>query len=97
MSNRRVGWLFIHDRNGAFTEIRKGLVSLSQLILGANSLVQSALPDIILKAPQEFYDQTMRDLEVNARATFDLIAAIPGLKPVMPQGAMYMMVQLYSK
>ena len=43
----RVGWILIHDRNGAFTEVRKGLMKLTQLIIGANTLVQSAMPAIL--------------------------------------------------
>ena len=43
----RVGWILIHDRNDVFTEVRKGLMKLTQLIIGANTLVQSAMPAIL--------------------------------------------------
>ncbi|KAJ3165191.1 hypothetical protein HDU88_004272 [Geranomyces variabilis] len=87
----RLGWVLIHDRNGAFAEVRKGLLNLTQLILGPNSIIQAALPEI-LKAPQSFYDQTMAQLEKNAAVSRELLAGIPGLNPVFPQGAMYLML-----
>ncbi|KAJ3130164.1 hypothetical protein HK098_005411 [Nowakowskiella sp. JEL0407] len=89
----RVGWILIHDRNNLLTEIRKGIYNLTQLIVGCNSLVQSALPDI-LNAPQSFYDNTIETLEKQAMLSYDTLKAIPGLKPVLPQGAMYMMVEI---
>ena len=30
----RVGWIVIHDQSGRFAEIRNGLRSLTQLVLG---------------------------------------------------------------
>lgn len=89
----RVGWVLIHDRNNLFSEIRKGINSLSQIILGANSLIMAAIPDI-LNAPRSFYDETMKQLEGNARISEKLLQGIPGLTPVFPQGAMYMMIEI---
>lgn len=88
----RMGWIVVHDRSNAFHEIRKGLNSLSQRILGPNSLVQSALNDILKNTPQSFYAETLEYIEDNAKLFYKLISEIPGLKPVKPQGAMYMMV-----
>lgn len=88
----RMGWIVVHDRSNAFHEIRKGLNSLSQRILGPNSLVQSALKDILKNTPQSFYAETLEYIEDNAKLFYKLISEIPGLKPVKPQGAMYMMV-----
>ncbi|CAC5375285.1 TAT [Mytilus coruscus] len=88
----RMGWIVVHDRSNAFHEIRIGLNSLSQRILGPNSLVQSALNDILKNTPQSFYAETLEYIEDNAKLFYKLISEIPGLKPVKPQGAMYMMV-----
>lgn len=88
-----MGWILIHDRNDAFAELRKGLINLTQLILGCNSLVQAALPDI-LKAPQSFYDDTLRQLEDNARISRELLTGVPGIRPILPKGAMYLMVEI---
>ena len=40
----RVGWLMVHDRNDVLKEVRTAYFKLSQLILGANSLVLVRLP-----------------------------------------------------
>ncbi|KAI9209816.1 pyridoxal phosphate-dependent transferase [Polychytrium aggregatum] len=88
-----VGWVLIHDRNNIFHEIRQGIVSLSQLTLGANSLITASIPDL-LNAPKEFYQATMAQLEANARVSKELLSNIPGLVPVFPQGAMYLMVEI---
>nr|KAJ3422811.1 hypothetical protein HK105_006249 [Polyrhizophydium stewartii] len=121
----RVGWVFVHDRDGRFdeasmrrtycgsdigaadlallswrtarlplhTQVRRGLVNLSQLTLGANSLIQAAIPEI-LASPQSFYDETMHQLEANARVSSELLKGIPGIQPIFPQGAMYLMVEI---
>lgn len=89
----RLGWIVIYDRHDIFQEeIRQGLLSLSQRILGPNTMVQAATPDILTKTPQSFYDDTINFIESNAKLFHKRVSAIPGLKPVMPQGAMYMMI-----
>ncbi|KAG0259116.1 hypothetical protein BGZ95_004791 [Linnemannia exigua] len=91
----RVGWIFIHDRNNVFNaEVREGLNSLSQLILGSNSLIQAALPDILHKTDPAFYDETRVQLEANAKLSTDILAKVPGLKVIVPQGAMYVMIAI---
>ncbi|KAI8807403.1 pyridoxal phosphate-dependent transferase [Cladochytrium replicatum] len=89
----RVGWILIHDRNELFAKVRQGLNSLTQLILGPNSVVQIALPDI-LRAPKSFYEETLRQLEENATLCCDELGKIPGLEPVEAQGAMYIMAKV---
>lgn len=45
----RVGWIVIHDNAlGVLSEIRAGLKSLTQIIVGANSLIQAAIPRALL-------------------------------------------------
>ena len=92
----RLGWITVHDRNDVFKNggIRKGLNSLSQRIIGANTVVQGALPKILKETPQSFFKNTLDTIEANARIAYKKLAAIPGLHPVMPDGAMYMMVGL---
>lgn len=89
----RVGWVFIHDVHHLFDEVRRGLVNLSQLTLGANSLIQAAIPDI-LAAPEAFHTSTLQQLERNAMLSRDLLSGIPGIVPVAPQGAMYLMLEI---
>nr|CAD7438633.1 unnamed protein product [Timema bartmani] len=89
----RMGWIIIHDRNGVFDqEVRKGLQRLSQRIIGSNTLVQGALPAILKNTPQEFYFNTLCILQNNALVAFEMLKNIEGLRPVMPEGAMYIMV-----
>merc|ERR1711988_408116 len=90
----RLGWITIHERNGIFQEsgIRKGLHSLSQRIIGANTIVQGALPSILKETPASFFNETLDQIEANAKLAFEKLSQVPGLRPVMPSGAMYMMV-----
>ncbi|KAG8306425.1 hypothetical protein J6590_047834 [Homalodisca vitripennis] len=89
----RMGWIVIHDRNNIFgEEIRTGLQNLSMRIIGSNTLVQGALPKILSDTPESFFNNTINTLQTNASLAFKMLSEIPGLKPTMPQGAMYMMV-----
>lgn len=36
----RVGWIMVHDRNEVLKDVRTAYFKLSQMILGANSIVQ---------------------------------------------------------
>ena len=55
-------------------------------------LFQGALPTILENTPQSFFDDTVRMVEDNAEMAFRMLSEVPGLNPVMPSGAMYMMV-----
>lgn len=88
----RVGWVLIHDRNDEFSQIRKGLLNLTTLTLGANSLIQAAIPDILENTPDSFHEETMSQLESNAQISIKALSGIPGITLVQPQGAMYLMV-----
>ncbi|XP_055327186.1 tyrosine aminotransferase-like [Paramacrobiotus metropolitanus] len=91
----RMGWITIHDRHDIFeTEVRSGLTSLSQRILGPNALVQGAVPSILENVPQTYFQSIINTLETNAIIAFDGMNAIPGLSPIMPAGAMYMMTKI---
>ncbi|XP_036604820.1 tyrosine aminotransferase [Trichosurus vulpecula] len=89
----RLGWILIHDRRDIFgNEIRDGLVKLTQRILGPCTIVQGALKSIMRRTPQEFYHNTLSFLKSNADLCYGALAAIPGLRPIQPSGAMYLMV-----
>ncbi|CAK8672528.1 tyrosine aminotransferase-like [Clavelina lepadiformis] len=88
----RMGWVVVHDRNEIFgSEIRTGLVKLSQRILGPCTLIQAALPGI-LSTPEACHQETIAKLEKNADLLYEKLRIIPGLKPIKPEAAMYMMV-----
>lgn len=90
----------MHDKKGAFAAIRDGLFKLSQLTLGANAIVQSALPAILAPEPgsadaaalEKFHTETVAQLEENAAFTVERMTGVPGLRVVEPQGAMYVMI-----
>ncbi|KAK3603784.1 hypothetical protein CHS0354_042788 [Potamilus streckersoni] len=89
----RLGWIIIFDKNDVFeAEVRQGLISLSQRILGPSSIVQGAVEGILAKTPQKFFEETIEFVETNAKLFYNNIVRIAGLHPVMPQGAMYMMI-----
>ena len=89
----RFGWITIHEPEGFdLIGIRKGLFDLSTLIIGACTLIQSALPEIFLNTPETFYKDTNRILERNAQFLTESLQQIDGLKVIKPQGTMYMLV-----
>jgi len=88
----RVGWILIHDRNNLLTEVRQGLFDMATRILGANSVIQGALPKILSETPQSFFDDTMSYIENISNIAYTNLSMIRGLKPIRPRGAMYMMV-----
>lgn len=98
----RVGWIMVHDRAQELKGIREAYFKLSQLILGANSLIQSVIPDVLTPSPGtaeatsliEFKKNLIGQLESNAAFTLQALRKIPGLKVVIPQGAMYVMVRI---
>jgi tyrosine aminotransferase len=84
----RLGWIIIHDRHNAFQQVRVGLNNLASRILGANSLVQGAIPAILKNTPQKFYNELVETLQSHATLAFENLNRIKGLKPIMPKGAM---------
>lgn len=55
-----------------FVQIRQGLVKLSQRILGACSIVQGALEQILDNTPPSFYNNTIGFLKVMERSCFNI-------------------------
>lgn len=89
----RTGWIIVHDRHDVFARgVKQGLQSLSQKIMGGNALIQGALPSILKNTPQKFFDETVSAVQKNAETAFKSLSTIPGMRPIMPQGAMYLMV-----
>ncbi|XP_021264684.1 tyrosine aminotransferase isoform X3 [Numida meleagris] len=74
--------------------IRDGLLRLSQRILGPCTIVQGALERILHRTPPDFYHNTLSILKSNADLCYAALSAIPGLQPVRPAGAMYLMVEI---
>jgi len=45
-------------------KVRSGLQRLSHRIIGSNTLMQGALPGILTRTPEKFYEGTVRTLQV---------------------------------
>ncbi|XP_014230097.1 tyrosine aminotransferase isoform X1 [Trichogramma pretiosum] len=91
----RMGWIIIHDRHHILNEeIRNALNCLSQRIIGSNTIVQGALAQILKNTPQQFFEDVILTLNTHALLAYELLSKISGLKPIMPDGAMYMMVHI---
>ncbi|XP_050309340.1 tyrosine aminotransferase [Anthonomus grandis grandis] len=90
----RMGWIAVHDETGAFEHVRKALVSLSQRTIGSNTLIQGALPAILQYTPDSFHDDLAKTLALHAQIAFERFSFIRGLAPYMPEGAMYMIVEI---
>jgi len=90
----RMGWIAIHDltTSPVLTEVRDGANRLAQLLLGATTILQAALPAIFTKLDPQFYTTLNATLEKQALLFYQLIGKCVGLKPIQPQGAMYVMV-----
>lgn len=91
----RLGWIMVHEPPEAspqMSAVRQGLFDLAGLILGANSLVQHAIPEIFERTPPEWFTQINRYLEENAARACQELSKAPGLHVIRPQGTMYLMV-----
>ncbi|GAA5916398.1 hypothetical protein JCM6882_001547 [Rhodosporidiobolus microsporus] len=87
----RCGWCIVHDPVGVLGEVRVGLGKWAFRIQGPNSTIQRAIPGILSNTPEKFYLDTMADLKKTSEALYARLKQIPGLKPLLPQGAMYLM------
>lgn len=90
----RLGWVIIHDVDGAFTEIRQAIRQLSQKIVGPCALIQGAVPAMLRNTPKDFFDHTTSILCANADIVLKTLSSIPGLHPIRSYGAMYIMIAL---
>jgi tyrosine aminotransferase len=61
----RMGWIVIHDRNDSFGDVKQGLRNVSARILGPNSTVQYALPEILQNTQQQFFVNKMMKIAVS--------------------------------
>lgn len=78
MPGWRLGWIIIHNRYGALTEIKKALCILAGQFFGPNTLVQGALPDILEKTSKSFHDHIRTVLKRNADIMYNTIRKLPG-------------------
>lgn len=75
----RLGWIIIYDRNHVFDqEIRRGLMCMSQRIIGSNTFIQGALPTILKKTPKSFFENAINVIKQNAELAFKKLRNTPG-------------------
>lgn len=92
MPGVRMGWIIVHDKHDALKEIKQGLIRISGRNFGPNSTVQLALPGILSNTQQEFFDDVVSRVQHHALLAYNSLKDAPGLTPVMPKGAFYMMI-----
>jgi len=92
----RVGWILIYDQMGILVNYKKGLVNLTQLILGPSSIVQSTLPELLQHKQElrEFNQRYVSIIETNARICVERLSQIPGMTTIAPQGTIYLLVKI---
>lgn len=98
----RVGWITIHDRNNRLSEVKNGIKQLTQLIVGANSLVQACIPDVLTPAAKSGEETSLNEyskkyvdlLQENSEAAVEKTTDCPELEVIPAQGAMYAMVRI---
>ncbi|KAK2550460.1 Tyrosine aminotransferase [Acropora cervicornis] len=61
--NHQPWFLCLHFPLVSFWTVRQGLVAMSQQILGPNTLIQGALPDILAKTPQSYFENTVKVIQ----------------------------------
>lgn len=90
----RLGWVLVMDPLGVAAKVLDGIVQLSTLIVGPNSLIQGVLPLMLDGINEAYRLEVNRNLEAGATAAFNIFSRCKGLRPTTPQGAMYLMVQI---
>lgn len=92
MPGVRMGWIIVHDKNDSLKEIKQGLIRVSGRNFGPNCTIQLALPEILRNTPQGFFDDTVSRIQHHALLAYENLKNAPGLTPIMPKGAFYMMI-----
>ena len=56
---------YIFTLSHPLIKVRQGINDLSTRILGANFVIQGAIPKILSETPKEWFDENMRYIEVS--------------------------------
>lgn len=103
MPGWRVGWLIFHDKGtGRLADYKTGVKSLTQITLGASSLLQAALPHVLCAAPgskdaqtlAQFMEYYMSVLSTNTKVCMEEAKSCAEISVIQPAGAMYMMIRI---
>ena len=72
-------------------QVIPGLTRLAMKLLGPCTLIQAAVPEM-MTIPDSYHKKNLAIFEDDAKMCYEGLRNAPGLKPIMPAGAMYMMV-----
>lgn len=92
----RLGWIIVHNRFGVLSNVKKGIINLSQKIVGPCSLIQGALPKILLETPEDYFKRSRDFIKTNADIVINVLQNVPGMTVVKPKGAMYIMIKVFG-
>ena len=73
-------------------QVTPGLGRLAMKLLGPCTFSQAAIPHIFENVPRSYLQRNMEVFEKNAKVCYQMLKDVPGISPIMPAGAMYMMV-----
>ncbi|XP_070504601.1 tyrosine aminotransferase-like isoform X2 [Chironomus tepperi] len=94
MPAARMGWIVINDRNNVLSDIKEGLLNIAGRNFIPNSTLVKALPGILENTPQQFFDDNSKTVSIHALSVFNILKTCPGIVPIMPKGAMYLMAKI---
>ena len=75
-------------------QVTPGLGRLAMKLLGPCTFNQAALPYIFENVPESYHQRSMDIFERNGTLCCEMLKDVPGISPIMPAGAMYMMVSI---
>lgn len=93
----RIGWLATCDPDGILrkSQITEGIKKLLNIVVDPSTIAQAAIPQIIKKTPEDFYQQTLQLLSHAADICYDRIQKIDVFYcPAKPEGSMFVMVKI---
>uniref|UniRef100_A0A915E2X1 Tyrosine aminotransferase n=1 Tax=Ditylenchus dipsaci TaxID=166011 RepID=A0A915E2X1_9BILA len=93
----QLGWLVIYDKNDVLSKVKKGIIALSSQRPGPSITVQAALPNILSKTPNSYYENVQKKLEKNAYVVFGALSQISGVKPVRAEAGIYMLISINAE
>lgn len=88
----RTGWIIVHDPLSVLDDVREAMSRYAARLQGPSSAVQVALPKILADTPESFFVETMDQIKEAGDKLYERVKTIPGLEPIRPAGAMYLMV-----
>ena len=93
----RTGWLTLHDLDGVFrnTKVLQAAQDFLQINNNPPTVIQAAIPDILEKTPQEFFDKRQSFLKDKVEFGYSKLKYIPSLTCYMkPEACTFLWTEL---